>query len=178
MKGIKNCNDDDLIILSDVDETPDLTKLNQFNKKNKYVVFSQRAFAYKLNLLNETENNWHGSRMCLKKHLKSPQWLRNIKTAKPPFWKFYKPRQPQLIYDGGWHFSFLKNPKGISKKIQSYSHSEYNKSIYTDEKKIAERINNRIDIFDRNFKYEKIDIDDTFPKYILENINKYKDWII
>ena len=83
-----------------------------------------------------------------------------------------------MIYDGGWHFSFLKNPKGISKKIQSYSHSEYNKSIYTDEKKIAERINNRIDIFDRNFKYEKIDIDDTFPKYILENLNKYKNWII
>ena len=102
----------------------------------------------------------------------------NIKTSKPAFWKFYKPRQPQLIYDGGWHFSFLKNPKGISKKIKSHSHSEYNKSIYTDEKKIAERINNRIDIFDRNFKYEKIDIDDTFPKYILENINKYKDWII
>jgi len=72
----------------------------------------------------------------------------------------------------------LKNPKGISKKIKSYSHSEYNKSIYTDEKKISERINSRTDIFDRNFKYAKIDMDNTFPKYILENINKYKDWII
>ena len=70
MRGLKNCHDEDLIILSDVDEIPDLTKLNQFNKKNKYAVFSQKAFAYKLNLLNETENNWHGSKMCLKKHLK------------------------------------------------------------------------------------------------------------
>ena len=124
------------------------------------------------------DDQYPGSEIIKKKYIKSPQWLRNIKTAKPSFWKFYKPRQPQLIYDGGWHFSFLKNPKGISKKIQSYSHSEYNKSIYTDEKKIAERINNRIDIFDRNFKYEKIDIDDTFPKYILENLSKYSNRII
>ena len=77
MRGLKKCHDNDLIILSDVDEIPDLTKLNQFNKKNKYAVFSQKAFAYKLNLLNNAENNWHGSKMCLKKHLKSPQWLRN-----------------------------------------------------------------------------------------------------
>ena len=110
--------------------------------------------------------------------MKTPQWLRNIKTSKPPFWKFYKPRQPQLIYDGGWHFSFLKNPKGISKKIKSYSHSEYNKPEFTDENKIEERIKKRMDIFDRNYKYEKIKLDDTFPEYILEQKNRYKDWII
>ena len=62
LKGLKNCHDDDLIILSDVDEVPDLNKLSLFDKKNKYAVFSQKAFAYKLNLLNQTENNWHGSK--------------------------------------------------------------------------------------------------------------------
>ena len=77
MRGLKKCHENDLIILSDVDEIPDLTKLNQFNKKSKYTVFSQKAFAYKLNLLNKSEDNWHGSKMCLKKNLKSPQWLRN-----------------------------------------------------------------------------------------------------
>ena len=177
-RGYEDSNDDDLIMISDIDEIPDPNKIKIFDVKNKYACFIQKNFQSKINLLNISDKNWMGTKIIKKKYIKSPQWLRNIKTAKPSFWKFYKPRQPQLIYDGGWHFSFLKNPKGISKKIQSYSHSEYNKSIYTDEKKIAERINNRIDIFDRNFKYEKIDIDDTFPKYILENINKYKDWII
>ena len=108
----------------------------------------------------------------------SPQWLRNIKTSKPAFWKFYKPRQPQLIYNGGWHFSFLKEPRRISKKIKGYSHQEYNQPEFTDEKKIAERIKNRVDIFERNLKYERIDLDNTFPKYILENLDKYKNWII
>ena len=177
-RGYEDSNDDDLIMISDIDEIPDPNKIKIFDVKNKYACFIQKNFQSKINLLNISDKNWMGTKIIKKKYIKSPQWLRNIKTAKPSFWKFYKPRQPQLIYDGGWHFSFLKNPKGISKKIQSYSHSEYNKSIYTDEKKIAERINNRIDIFDRNFKYEKVDIDDTFPKYILENINKYKDWII
>ena len=49
MKGIKNADDNDLIILSDVDEIPNLNKLNEFDKK-KYAVFSQKMFMYKLNL--------------------------------------------------------------------------------------------------------------------------------
>jgi len=47
-RGLKNCHDDDLIILSDVDEIPDLNKLNMFDKKRKYAVFSQRMFNYKI----------------------------------------------------------------------------------------------------------------------------------
>ena len=46
------------------------------------------------------------------------------------------------------------------------------------EKKIEERIKNKVDIFERNFKYESVDLDNTFPKYILENLDKYKNWII
>ena len=68
MKGLEKASENDLIILSDVDEIPDLTKLNQYDR-NKYAVFSQKMFMYKLNLLNLEENNWHGSRICLKKIL-------------------------------------------------------------------------------------------------------------
>ena len=74
LKGLNKCHDNDLVILSDVDEIPNLKKLNTFDK-NKYAVFSQRMFMYKLNLLNTGENNWHGSKICLKKNMKSPQWL-------------------------------------------------------------------------------------------------------
>ena len=63
MRELKNCIDDDLIILSDVDEIPDLNKLNKFDKR-KYAVFSQKMFNYKINLLKETENNWNGSKIC------------------------------------------------------------------------------------------------------------------
>ena len=177
-RGYKNCSDDDLIMISDIDEIPDPKKIQEFQFKNIYACFMQKNLHLKINLLNISEKNWMGTKICQRKHLKSPQWLRSIKTKKKEFWKFYKPKEPQLIYEGGWHFSFLKEPKDIAKKIKSYSHSEYNKSEFTDEKKIEERIKNKVDIFDRDFKYERVNLDDTFPKYILENLSKYQNWII
>ena len=177
-RGYKNANDEDLIMISDIDEIPNPKKIQDFKIKNKYACFIQKNFQSRINLLNISDENWMGTKIIKKKYLKSPQWLRNIKTAKPAFWKFYKPRQPQLIYNGGWHFSFLKIPSDISKKIKAYSHSEYNKPEFTNEKKIEERIKNRVDIFDRSYQYKKVEVNQTFPDYILNNIDKFKDWII
>jgi len=118
-KGFQNCDDNDLIMISDIDEIPNPNKLSEFKIENKYACFMQKNFQSKINLLNVSDKYWMGTKIIQKKYLKSPQWLRNIKTSKPSFWKFYKPRQPQLIYEGGWHFSFLKEPEGISKKIKS-----------------------------------------------------------
>ena len=102
IRGLKNCSDNDLVIISDVDEIPDLNKLDLFNKKNRYAVFAQKKFDYKLNLLNVTEGEWLGSKICLKKDLKSPQWLRDLKFKKYPFWRIDKIRDLQIIKDGGW----------------------------------------------------------------------------
>jgi len=177
-RGFENCDDEDLIMISDIDEIPDPKKMSEFKIQNKYACFMQKNFQSKLNLLNVTDKYWMGTKICQKKFLRSPQWLRDIKTKKRPFWKFYKPKTPQLIFDGGWHFSFLKKPKDIAKKIISYSHQEFNKDEFINEKKIEKRIENKQDLFNRNIKYEKIEIDSSFPKYIFDNKTMYKDWII
>tara|TARA_Y100000590_G_scaffold6699_1_gene8685 strand:+ start:185 stop:979 length:795 start_codon:yes stop_codon:yes gene_type:complete len=177
-RGFENCDDEDLIMISDIDEIPDPKKMSEFKIQNKYACFMQKNFQSKLNLLNVTDKYWMGTKICQKKFLRSPQWLRDIKTKKRPFWKFYKPKTPQLILDGGWHFSFLKKPKDIAKKIISYSHQEFNKDEFINEKKIEKRIENKQDLFNRNIKYEKIEIDSSFPKYIFDNKTMYKDWII
>jgi len=177
-RGLKNCHDDDLIILSDVDEIPDLNKLNMFDKKNKYAVFSQRMFNYKINLLNETENNWHGSKICLKKNLNSPQWLRNLKFKKYPFWRIDKLRNLQIIENGGWHFAYLQSPADISKKIKSFAHGEFNKANFINQENIREKINMGKDIFDREISYKKVQLDNSFPKYIVDNKEKFQEWII
>ena len=176
-RGFGLINEDDLIMISDIDEIPDPKKLSEFKIQNKYACFMQRNFQSKLNLLNISNKYWMGTKICQKKYLKSPQWLRNIKTKKRPFWKFYKPKEPQLILDGGWHFSFLKKPDGISKKIKSYSHQEFYKDEFVDEKKIATRIKNNVDLFDRDIKYKKIKVDASFPEYVLKNKDKFKEWI-
>ena len=68
--------------------------------------FVQKNFLLKLNLINITQPNWYGTRICKKKYLKSPQWIREIKAIKRPFYKFYKPKFDKFIF--GMHFDFRK----------------------------------------------------------------------
>ena len=115
-RGYKNFSDDDLIMISDIDEIPNPKKISEFKIENKYACFIQKNFQAKINNLNITQENWLGTKICKKKFLKSPQWLRNIKTKKRKFWHFFRDREPQIISNGGWHFSFLKKQELIQKK--------------------------------------------------------------
>ena len=175
-EGLINANDSDLIILSDSDEIPDLTKLNQIKKSTKFTAFSQMMFMYKLNIQNINESNWIGSKMSLKKNFPNPQKLRNLKFKEYPFWRFDKTRLQ--IIKGGWHFSFLQKPSEIAKKIKSYSHGEFNKEQITDEKKIEEKIAKNEDIFGRKIELKKISINEEHPYFIQKNQNILKDWIL
>ena len=176
LNGLTNANDDDLIILSDSDEIPDMKKIHQIKPDKKFTAFSQKMFMYKLNLQNMNESNWIGSKVCLKKYLPKPQKLRDMKFKKFPFWRLDK-RNLQIIY-GGWHFSFLQTPQNISEKIKSYSHGEFNTKENSNMENIKKRIKENKDIFDRGFELKKIEIDDTFPDYIVNNQFFLKEWII
>ena len=175
IQGLKDAQPDDLIILSDSDEIPDLEKLKYIKKGKKFIAFSQKMFTYKLNLQNLDESNWIGSKITQKKYIKSMQHLRNLKFKKFPFWRLDK-RSLQII-DGGWHFSYLHSPDQILNKIKSFSHGEFNiKNISV--KDIEEKITKNEDIFDRGFKLKKIEIDKSYPGYIVNNIEKFSEWII
>jgi len=175
INGIKDASQEDLIILSDSDEIPDLTKLSEIKKNKKFIVFSQKMFMYKLNLQNLDESNWMGSRITKKKNIRSMQELRNLKFKHYPFWRVDKFNQQ--IINGGWHFSYMQTPEQILYKIKSFSHGEYDNENLN-EKKIMEKILENKDILDRGTKLKKISIDATFPKYIFQNKEKFKDWII
>ena len=175
IEGIKGASAEDLIILSDSDEIPDLTKLSQIKKNKKFIVFSQKMFMYKLNLQNLNESNWMGSRITKKKNIKSMQELRNLKFKNYPFWRIDK--YNQQIIKGGWHFSYLQTPTQILHKIKSFSHGEYNNEIM-DENYIQKKIYRNEDIFDRGTKLKKISLDSSYPKYIYENKEIFLDWTI
>jgi beta-1,4-mannosyl-glycoprotein beta-1,4-N-acetylglucosaminyltransferase len=181
--GIKNASKEDLIIFSDEDEIPNPKKIKCFNSKEyKYGIFMQNMYNYKINLLNVTEGNgnWPGPRICKKKNLKSFFKLRllKIKNISEPFWKFYKERNIQLINNGGWHFTYLMSPALISNKIKNSAHSELNKLEYYNINKIKQKIKSLKDIFDRNIFFKKVKINNSYPKYILDNKKKFKKWIV
>ena len=173
--GLKNASSEDLLILSDSDEIPDLTKLPLIDKKKKYIAFSQKMFMYKLNLQNLNESNWIGSKITKVKYLKTMQEFRNLKFKNYPIWRIDKLNQQ--IINGGWHFSYLQTPEQILKKIKSFSHGEFNNKDLN-EKEIELKILKNEDIFGRETKLKKISIDGSFPEFIVNNKDKYLNWII
>ena len=137
--------------------------------------------------------SWIGTKACKKKDLISPQWLRNIKDKKYPFYRIdtlfsdKKYTNIKIINDGGWHFSNIKSPELIEHKLRSYlHHREFDQeSLSIDEinnlvkKKQAiydlrvDKTNNKVGNGEilKNFELQKL------PNYIQDNLDKYKDWI-
>jgi len=180
--GIKFAKPIDLIILSDEDEIPNPNSIKKFNHtKFKFGIFKQNLYYYKFNIQNFTEakNGWPGSRISLRKNIKSFFDFKTLKVKNKykSFWKFYKERSIQLIKNGGWHFTYLYKPQGISKKIKSSGHIEFNKTRFTSINKIKNRIKNLIDPFDRPALIKSVKLNNTFPKYILKNKKKFAYWI-
>ena len=86
MNGINEASDEDLIILSDNDEIPNLSSKQLRLSNKKIIIFNQLFCHYKFNLLYDLIP-WYGSRACKKKYLKSFTWLKNLKNKKYPFWR-------------------------------------------------------------------------------------------
>ena len=66
---------------------------------------------------------------------------------------------------------------GIIKKISSFQHTEFDRDEFKNKEIIQKKIIKGEDIFNRNFNFEKIKIDSKFPRYLIKNIEKYKEWI-
>ena len=191
-KGLTEANEEDWIIISDLDEIPNLAEIDLKNIKDNLIFFKQNMMYYKFNLKLENYT-WVGSKMCKMKNLKSPQWIRDIKDKKYGWWRvdtYFSKRKYQNIFfveNGGWHFSYLKDPKNIEKKLKSYLHHIDYDLNPIGEKGIEKMINDKRTIynlradqkenkFDGANKLIKININ-SLPSYILENKDKLKDWI-
>lgn len=176
-RGYDKCDPNDLVMISDCDEIPNPDKIKSLPENFKYGCFVQKNFLYKLNLLNTTMPKWYGTRISKKKFLKSPQWLREIKAVKRPFYKFYKPQFDTFINDGGWHFSSMKSPENIEKKLNSFAEQQYNNDNFKNVNLIKQKIQNKKDLYGNNYNYTIINIDNTYPKYVLENKEKLGEFI-
>mgnify|MGYP006120334365 FL=1 len=167
-------------MFSDPDEIPRPDLLKNLNLRKKYGIFLQNIFCYKFNLFNKYESPWEGTRVCKMKDLKSIDYMRQeirYKNLSMPFWKFYKEKSIEVIENGGWHFNSLLSPEEISQKLKTFAHSEYSEKKYSSVVSIKQKIRNKIDLFDRGHKYEKVQINNTFPEYLTRNISKFSHLI-
>ncbi len=192
INGLKNANEDDLILISDVDEIPKLGSLNLNQINNEIILFRQDMFYYKYNL-KLPNFKWTGTKAVKKRNLISPQWLRNVKDRKYPFYRLdtifsdKKYSNIKVINDGGWHFSNIKSPEMIEHKLRSYLHHREFDQVSLTVSEINELVKNKQAIYDlrvdkrtnkvgNGLKLENFDIE-KLPNYIKDNLDKYKNWI-
>jgi len=179
--GIKDANPDDIIMYSDSDEIPNPEALKKFKLNKKYGIFMMNMYVYKLNLFNQYESPWEGTRICKKRHLKSFSFLRKkilAKNLKKNFFrKFLLEHDIELIKNGGWHFNNLYKPEIISKKLKSFPHSEYSHKKFSSKNIIKKKIKMHMDLFNRGHIYEVVKVDDRFPRFILNNLKLFQNYI-
>ena len=179
IRGLKYAKAEDVILISDCDEIPHLIHPIKKIENNRVLAFEQKCFYFKLNLMNPRSNPWYGTKVLKYSYLKktTPQKIRSYKVKQYPFWRIDKPKNVEIIKNGGWHFSFLNTISKIQLKLKSYAHTEYNKSKFINKKKLASKIKNYKDIFNNKVNLEKILIDNTYPYYIMKNKKKFRKWI-
>lgn len=180
-RGLKGCTDEDIIIFSDLDEIPNPDKIREILQnfqKDKIYHFAQRLFYCYLNMeevsgsllsyAGEFEGvahkKWIGTKLL------SYQLLReqNLLLGELRF-----PERKQIgirVEDGGWHFGYMggHGQKDIRKRVQekviSAAHQEYNsKHVLSN---VTDQIKDGKDIFGREARFVRCEIDETYPEYI------------
>tara|TARA_B100001123_G_scaffold291247_1_gene324687 strand:- start:555 stop:1448 length:894 start_codon:yes stop_codon:yes gene_type:complete len=190
--ALDNIDQNDWIIINDIDEIPNLKNVKFHDIKSKLLIFKQKIFYYKFNLMYPSVP-WFGSRACKKKYFLSPQWLRDLKHKKYPLWRldiaFSKRKYNNISYvdDGGWHFTNIKSAEDIEKKLLNYTHHHEFEVSGISLKDLKDKMANKKVIYDhsadsRSYKWgSKVTLKtlnlSEMPDYLRLNYKKFSDWI-
>lgn len=190
-KGLVNATDEDVIILSDVDEIPNPKVLREIIENfdpDKIYHLAQRMFYCYLNM-EEVSGNllsitgefpgverrlWLGTKVFSRKSIPSDGiiQLREASTTAPGAVR---------VADGGWHFGYMGSrqesdvSKRIGTKVVAAAHQEYNNQDTLAEAK--DRLILGQDMFGRDARFRRVEIDDSYPEYLLEHLKEY-DYLI
>ncbi len=183
-RGLKDCTDEDVIIFSDLDEIPNPDKIREILRNfrtDKIYHFAQRLFYCYLNMEEVSGNllsyagefegverkKWIGTKMLSYKLLRE----QNLMLGELRF-----PERKEIgirVDNGGWHFGYMggHGEKDIRKRVQekvvSAAHQEYNsKHVLSN---VTDQIKDGKDIFGRNARFVRCEIDESFPQYIREH---------
>lgn len=197
IEGLKQvgATSDDVVIFGDCDEIPNPVELEKIIKnfdKTKVYHLAQRNFYGFLNMEEKSGKLLSITRDFPDVADKDRKWLGTKVTSIDNIPKEGIVRLRDLctvtdenavrIANGGWHFGYMggdheTNPvKRIGVKVEAAAHQEYN------EKEIILETMDRLvlgqDIFGRDAKFERVEIDDTYPQYLRSHISDYEHLVM
>ena len=171
--GMSVCDDEDLIIFSDLDEIPDPTKLKLDGES--YLIHMKNLI-YFINVENTTDK-WWGSIITKYKKLKDKP-LNKIRNEM----KGYNINGNtndlsfSIIENGGWHLTFMGGTSRIQEKIKSYGHQEYNHPYLLDQ--VEDKLKSNQDVLNRGVSIIDIDINECYPENMLNLVKEKYNYLI
>jgi len=167
LKDNKNIDDNDIIMLSDIDEIPDtkiITQIKENTPPTSLLTFNQNLYYY--NYWTRANRKWPGTVAATHSVVKN-QYNYNFQQIRKD-----RCTSPHLGNEGdyrtgGWHFSYFGDEEFIINKIKNFSHQEYNVDEYTSREKIKKVIEEGKDLFFRDFQTFTVEKNGSYlPKHI------------
>lgn len=159
--------DDDLILISDVDEVPRASAIDLFTPSMQFAALIQDKFGYYLNCM-EGKQTWNRARIMLHGYLKykTPEEVRNSGFD-------------HQIDNAGWHWSWLGGVDKMVEKFNSFSHQELNNEKNTNPERLLSKLNKGQSLWsdDETDVWKFIEIDESFPAYLYNHQDKFNHLI-
>jgi hypothetical protein len=175
-RGLTDLSPDDIVIVSDVDEIPRSSIVN--NLKNNFTkdryIFQIPMHCFRFNMLMIRPFAMHGKIIATKGSVfTNAQQERELTFNN-------QGRNICRIPHAGWDFSYLGNTEFAKNKIKSFSHTETNIPNIVDNLNVEELIKSKMFLLKEKGieRFEYVVVNDYYPKSITENLEKYKDFII
>ena len=193
MRGLAGAEDDDLILISDIDEIFKPQAISKIKRQNLCTILLQNFYNYQFNLqVFNADGSPRKAGLAKAVSLKNlrgffrgePETVRNVKRKNSTVrrswlkWKWLK-FNTSIIKDGGWHFSWIMTAHRISEKMSSISHTEYDTPEFNNPDHIMKALSNAEDIWGRERNLVKQALTKpTFPDYLVDNKEQYKNFIV
>ena len=181
-RGLVDCNDEDIILVSDLDEIPNHKKFSLIRREcNKDQLVCIKHAMYVNHLNGKLNNSWTGTRAIKFNNLKkyfhgNPSEIRiGLNYAFRKRLKL-KPKI-SIIENGGWHFSYLGGIEAIMEKIKASSHTENDTKDLNNKERIKICLDKGVPVWGKSQKINYVKIDKTFPATIYKNRNSLKHLI-
>lgn len=162
IRGLTNCAPDDIILISDADEIFRKEAVIEYAPRKEFCVFDLTLYYYWLNCL--APHRWVTCKMVPYQMFLDGQTVWNLRVI----------NAPTMIPNGGWHFSWLGGPERVYLKLHSFAHTEWSHLTF---EYVEDCVNKGKYLLDPPFDMKFAPIDDSYPSFVRENLDKFKPFI-
>jgi len=183
IRGLNDVNDNDVVIVSDCDEILRPRTLDIIRNDLQHNIWRcyHPLFYFKINHLKTRPSSYWAHPVAVVKRGGFPgcQYLRNMHST--PLWQLpydYDDGNFCSIQHAGWHFTYFGDSKHSATKLLNFAHTEDQNLASSIDVNFNVAHKRGIHVQPNGEEFEHIKLDEYFPKTILNNLDRWRDYII